>query len=187
MMEDANDDDVTPPAMRIPTTVPTMMPTTTPRGAQSQGRPGRLTSTAQGAYARRPPPTTATTTLTTPPTRHEAKGDRQGRRGNAGLRKACTRGGRPQERDGNVTATVLLQRDGTVTATAAMVGATTPRQRWRNCDTTGSKDNTCTDKAVSISETRLRRRGGANRQAGREHNGCSNEGACQGPDECPAT
>ena len=49
-----------PPAMRTPTTAPTTMPTTTPRGAQSQGRPGRLTSTAQGAYARRPPPTTAT-------------------------------------------------------------------------------------------------------------------------------
>ena len=186
MMEDANDDDVTPPAMRIPTTVPTMMPTTTPRGAQSQGRPGRLTSTAQGAYARRPPPTTAMTTLTTPPTRHEAKGDRQGRRGNAGLRKACTRGGRPQERDGNVTATVLLQRDGTVTATAAMV----ERQLRNSVGTTVTqpeKDNTCTNKAGSISETRLRRRGGANRQAGREHNGCSNEGACQGPDECPAT
>jgi len=37
------------------------MPMTTPRGAQSRGRPGRLTTTAQGAYARRPPPTTAMT------------------------------------------------------------------------------------------------------------------------------
>ena len=99
-----------------------------------------------------------------------------------GLRKACTRGGRPQERDGTVTATVLLQRDGTVTATAAMV----ERQLRDSVGTTVTqpeKDNTCTNKAGSISETRLQRRGGANRQAGREHNGCSNEG----PDECPAT
>jgi hypothetical protein len=44
---------------------PSTMPTTTPREVQSQGRPGRLTSTAQGAYARRPPPTTATMTPTT--------------------------------------------------------------------------------------------------------------------------
>jgi hypothetical protein len=63
-----------PPAMRTPTTAPTTMPTTTPRGAQSQGRPGRLTSTAQGAYARQPPPTTATTTPTTPPTRSKSQG-----------------------------------------------------------------------------------------------------------------
>ena len=156
------------------------------RGAKPRAA-GKLTSTAQGAYARRPPPTTATTTLMTPPTRHEAKGDLQGRRGNAVLREACTRGGRPQEHDGNVTTTALLQRDGTVTATAAMVGATAPRQRWRNCDTTGSKDNACANKAVSISDTRLRRRGGANCQAGREHDGRSDEGACQGQDECPAT
>ena len=96
-----------------------------------------------------------------------------------------TPGGRPQERDGNVTATVLLQRDGTVTATAAMV----ERQLRNSVGTTVTqpeKDNTCTNKAGSISETRLRRRGGANRQAGREHDGRSDEGACQGPDECPA-
>ncbi len=48
-MDDAEDDDVAPPATRTPTTAPTTMPTTTSRGAQSQGRPGRLTSTAQGA------------------------------------------------------------------------------------------------------------------------------------------
>jgi hypothetical protein len=48
-MDDAEDDDVAPPATRTPTTAPTTMPTTTSRGAQSRGRPGRLTSTAQGA------------------------------------------------------------------------------------------------------------------------------------------
>jgi len=85
-----------------------------------------------------------------------------------------------------VTATALWQRDGKVTATAEMVGATALRQRWRNCDTTLSKDNACTDKAVSVGETFLRWRGGANRQAGHEHDDRSDEGARHGPDECPA-
>ncbi len=53
-------------------------------------------------------------------------------------------------------------------------------------DTTVSKDNACTDKAVSVGETRLRWRGGANRQAGHEHDGRSDEGARQGRDKCPA-
>ena len=88
-----------------------------------------------------------------------------------------TRGGFPQECDGNVTATAPLRRAGKVTATAAMVGATAPGQRQRNCDTTTSKDNACTDKAVSAGEMPLLRRGGANRQAGHEHDGRSDEGA----------
>jgi len=92
-------------------------------------------------------------------------------RATAGLREACTRGSRPQQRHGDVTATVLRRRDGKVTATAAMVGATALRQRWRNCDTTASKDNACTNKAVSAGETHLRWQGGANRQAGHEHDG----------------
>lgn len=50
-----------PPVTRTPTTAPMTMPMTTPRGAQSRGRPGRLTTTAQGVYARRPPPTAAMT------------------------------------------------------------------------------------------------------------------------------
>ena len=49
-----------------------------------------------------------------------------------------------------MTATALRQRDGKVTATAAMVGATAPRQRRRNGDATTSKDNACVGKAVSI-------------------------------------
>ena len=83
-------------------------------------------------------PTTATTTPTTPLTRSRSQGRPTRRRGNAGLCDARTRGGRPQERDGNVTATALWRRDGKVTATAAMVGATAPRQHRRNCDTTVS-------------------------------------------------
>ena len=59
-MDDAKDDDDSP-AARTPTTVPTTMPMTTPRGAQNRGWPGRLMTTAQGAYARRPPPMTAMT------------------------------------------------------------------------------------------------------------------------------
>jgi hypothetical protein len=73
-MDDAEDNDVAPPTTRTPTTAPTTMPTTTSRGAQSRGRPGTLTSTAQGAYARRPPPTTAMTTPMTPPTRSRSQG-----------------------------------------------------------------------------------------------------------------
>jgi hypothetical protein len=96
------------------------------------------------------------------------------------------RGGRPQERDGNMTATALRRRDGKVTATVAMVGGTALRQRRRNCDTSASKDNACTDKVVSVGKTRLRWRGGANRQAGHEYDGRSDEGARQGPDKCPA-
>ena len=78
-MDDAEDDDVAPPATRTPTTAPTTMPTTTSRGAQSRGRPGRLTSTAQGAYARRPPPRQLRRLLRLRGQGRKAKGDRQGR------------------------------------------------------------------------------------------------------------
>ncbi len=162
------------------------MLTSMPRGAQKPRAAGKADK--YGARRVRTATTPHNSDDNSDDSANQARSQRatDNQRGNAGLRKACTRGGRPQERDGNVTATALLQRDGTVTAMVAMVGATAPRQRWRNCDTTGSKDNTCTNKAVSISETRLRRRGRANRQAGHEHDGRSEEGACQGLDKCLA-
>ena len=91
------------------------------RGAKPRAA-RRLTSMAQGAYARRPPPTTATTRRLRQQGR-KARGDRQGRRGNAGLHEARTRGNRLRKRDGNVTTMALRRRDGKVTATTAMVGA----------------------------------------------------------------
>ena len=90
-------------------------------------------------------PTTATTTPTTPRTRSQSQG-----RPTRPMRRWTVRGAdawRSQQ-----------QRDGIV----AMVGA--ELQCWRDCDTTASM--TCANKAVSVGETRIRRRGGANRQGG---------------------